>query len=382
LKYSPILRNSSILKKKSKLDHLHTFNNCPASMACTIQDQNEDLVMDQIWDICQKTGLIQLRKIFPLEVVYQFSHNDGIGKVWENHDIAFLKFILNFNNLDSIFEIGAGAGRVGKLFLSENKNGNWVGLEPNHHYEKIIMKNFTHKREWFDDGYIIDGDYDAIVHSHVIEHMYNPISFLETIHQQMDDNSYHLFSVPNLFYFIQKKYTNALNFEHTLFITEDIIDNLLKQIGFSIIKKDYHSELPCIFYACQKAKPDNVVWDRSIYKKNKQVFLDFLEFHRNDVDRLNEKINDFDGDIFLFGAHIFSQFLIFNGLETNKIINILDNSKMKQKNRLYGTSLKVESPTILKNFINPVVILKAGMYNDEIKDDILSNINSNVIIWE
>ena len=110
MKYSPILRNSSILKKKSKLEHLHTFNNCPASMACTIQDQNEDLVMDQIWDICQKTGLIQLRKIFPLEVVYQFSHNDGIGKVWENHDIAFLKFILNFNNLDSIFEIGAGAG--------------------------------------------------------------------------------------------------------------------------------------------------------------------------------------------------------------------------------------------------------------------------------
>ena len=44
---------------------------------------------------------------------------------------------------------------------------------------------------------------------------------------------------------------------------------------------------------------------------------------------------------------------------------------------LYGTNLKVNSPKILSDSLNPMVILKAGIYNDEIKKDILENINPN-----
>ena len=42
--------------------------------------------------------------------------------------------------------------------------------------------------------------------------------------------------------------------------------------------------------------------------------------------------------------------------------------------RLYGSNLKVKSPEILKKYKNPVVILKAGIYN-EIKKQILNQIN-------
>ena len=52
---------------------------------------------------------------------------------------------------------------------------------------------------------------------------------------------------------------------------------------------------------------------------------------------------------------------------------------MKRKNkhgkRLYGTNLKVFSPSLLKKEIDPVLILKAGVYNDEIKNDIVKNYN-------
>ena len=36
----------------------------------------------------------------------------------------------------------------------------------------------------------------------------------------------------------------------------------------------------------------------------------------------------------------------------------------------------VQSPQCLSKFEKPLVILKAGVYNDEIKTDILTNINS------
>ena len=40
----------------------------------------------------------------------------------------------------------------------------------------------------------------------------------------------------------------------------------------------------------------------------------------------------------------------------------------------------VESPKILKDDLNPLVILKAGVYNEEVKTDILNNINKNAVI--
>lgn len=92
---------------------------------------------------------------------------------------------------------------------------------------------------------------------------------------------------------------------------------------------------------------------------------------------LNYKIKKLDKDkkLYLFGAHIFSQYLIGFGLNVDNLECIIDNDSFKQGKRLYGTNFKVHSPKVLKNQ-NPVVILKAGVYNDEIKDDIVKNINS------
>jgi hypothetical protein len=42
----------------------------------------------------------------------------------------------------------------------------------------------------------------------------------------------------------------------------------------------------------------------------------------------------------------------------------------------------VNSPEILRYVINPIVILKAGVYNAEIKKDIIININSSVVFQE
>ena len=69
--------------------------------------------------------------------------------------------------------------------------------------------------------------------------------------------------------------------------------------------------------------------------------------------------------------------LLFNGLNKNKILNILDNDPDKQGGFLYGTDLQVLSPKILKEIYQPIVILRAGEYNFEIKKEILKNINKN-----
>ena len=99
---------------------------------------------------------------------------------------------------------------------------------------------------------------------------------------------------------------------------------------------------------------------------------------KKDIKKINELTSGFD-KIFIFGAHIFSQLLIFNGLNKKNIFGILDNDKKKINNYLYGTKYKIFSPTILKNFLAPTVILRAGPYNAEIKRQIFL-INPRTII--
>ena len=84
-------------------------------------------------------------------------------------------------------------------------------------------------------------------------------------------------------------------------------------------------------------------------------------------------------NIYIFGAHIFSQLRIFNGLNKKKISAILDNDFNKVENFLYGTSLKVYNPNFIKKIDQPCVILRAGSYNNEIKKQLL-NINKKTVI--
>ena len=376
-----IVRKHSLLDSSSKLEHLHTFRNMPVSNGCTTNSKSDDIVMDQIWDICKNTGLVQLRELAPLDLVYKFPHNDGVGNTWENHDMELCNFIDEMN-LKKVFEIGAGSGRLGKLYLSKNTTNHWTALEPNHSYDEIVMPNLVHLREWFDLNYKIDKHYDAIIHSHVLEHSYDPTSFLKSIYEQIDNDTLHIFSIPNLLYFIKKKFTNGLNFEHTVFLTEKIVDNILNTVGFEIVKKHYYHEFPCIFYVTKKSEPKEVTYSKSIYQENKKVFLDYVDGQFEDIKKLNDKISKFDGEIFLFGGHIWAHYLIFNGLRVDKISCLLDNSKMKQGKRLYGTSLKVKSPKILKGRERVAVIVMVAQYSKEIKDDIYNNINNKVIFWD
>jgi hypothetical protein len=90
---------------------------------------------------------------------------------------------------------------------------------------------------------------------------------------------------------------------------------------------------------------------------------------------LNLKINTTKQPVYLFGAHVFSQYLLSFGLDTTHIIGLLDNDPHKHGKRLYGTELQVYAPEVLRNLDNPLVILRAGVYNVEIKSQILDGIN-------
>jgi len=373
-------RNNCEITGSSDLEPLCEFPSFPVFMGCVDQSESLDLKEDMTWLICKSSGVIQLKNILPLSILYPEAHGAGaIGVLWQRHHMEFAKFV-NQASPSKVFEIGGASGILAKEY-SQFDEISWTILEPNPQPIDGCKASFI--KGFFDESFNFSDEIDTVVHSHVFEHIYHPDKFMKHLSLFMKQGSKLLFSLPNLEMMLKNNYTNCLNFEHTLFLSEPYIDFLLAKHGFRLIKKDnFMNDHSIFYYAVRDVDIKPIALMTGLYEKNKKLFEDYVNYHKELIESINIKIKSTSSSIYLFGAHIFSQYLIQMGLDTRNIISILDNDPNKQEKRLYGTSLKVMSPKILKEIENPIVILKAGFYNEEIKKDILENINSETSFFE
>jgi len=326
--------------------------------------------------ICRDSGMIQLKNLLPLDVVYSEYHSEAVGVTWKRHHLLFCDFISKFAP-GNILEIGGSNGFIASNYIEKHPGANWTIIEP---VPKFTGNDKIKVITAFFNDEIDKSDIDTVVHSHTIEHMYNPDDFLKQIASFLSIGEKQIISIPNLYKSLCNKFTNTINFEHTYLLTEYFMDYLLAANGFKIIAKEYYND-HSIFYATEKQIDIVPLMLINYHSEYKLLFMDYIDFYKEEVSRLNGLIDESDADIFLFGAHVFSQFLIYFGLKTDKIIKVIDNSKVKVSKRLYGTELLIDSPEIIKAYKHPIVILKAGSYQDEVRRQLLS-INTHAIIIE
>lgn len=375
-----IKRDHCVVTGKSDLEYLHSVENFPIFMGCVNSSKTEDAVCDMSWSISRSSGLIQLNTLIPLDVLYPEAHGSGgVGKVWDKHHKAFALFLNRISPL-SVLEVGGAHGILAKEYQQFGKIP-WTILEPNPSPVEGCDARFI--RGFFDEKFEYEEDFDTVVHSHVFEHIYEPDQFMRHLSRFMTTGKHLVFSLPNMQVMLERKYTNCINFEHTVFLTEPYVEFLLAKHGFRLVTKEYFMDDHSIFYAAIRDSSVNpIALQTDLYDKNKQLYMDYVRYHEELIKDLNRKIRESAQPVYLFGAHVFAQYLIAFGLDTSRIVSLLDNDPNKQGKRLYGSSLKVQSPKVLGEVESPAVILKAGVYNDEIKADILGNINKSVTFFE
>ena len=369
-------RDKDIVFQNNDLEPLYTFKQFPVFMGCTDQPADADILADMNWNISKKSGMIQLNPLLPLDVVYSAEHGSGTtGKAWDEHHEAFAQFI-NKYSIKNILEIGGLHGILAQKYFNLEGKAKWTIIEPN----PIVPKSVPVKviTGFFDNNFTSEEKFDAIIHSHLLEHVYNPDEFMSHQSSFMEDGSLLLFTLPNMQVMLENNYTNCINFEHTMYLTEPYIEYFLAKYGFEMIEKQYFRKDHSIFY-CAKKTSNNIITELSntLYETNKKMFQKYIESHIDDVNKINDIINKSRIPVYLFGAHVFSQYLISFGLDTSNIICLLDNDSRKENKRLYGTSLISKNPKILKDTPEALIILRAGVYNEEVKNDILNNINPN-----
>jgi hypothetical protein len=368
-----IQRNKDIVLGNNDLELLYSFKNFPVFMGCTDQDTSLDLVSDLNIYISKSSGMLQVNPVLPLDIVYQSDHSAGTtGGSWLNHHRSFAAFLSKFN-LKNVFEIGGATGILSKLYNEIVPEVNWTILEPNP--TPIPDLQAKVQQGYFDSSTVYPVGIDSVVHSHVYEHIYDPLEFAKKLHELPNDAMV-CFSVPDAKDHLYNKFTHILHFEHTYLCTPEFVEWCMTSCGFDLVEKECYDKGHSIFYAFKRVSRGIELQEfKNVYSEIKDLFDSYIRHHLDLIEEINKQIDKSEKKVYLFGAHIFSQFLLSFGLNRSRIECLLDNNKSKQGKRLYGTDLVVADPKILSNDESPIVILRCGVFNNEIKNDILKNIN-------
>ena len=358
---------------RSSIDSLHSFKNFPIYMGvhsnltpCTFEDMD--------WGACIKCGCVQLQSLVDLNVLYQTPHNPAIGKTWSDHNVSFSKYIID-GGAKSLLDVGGANFKIGNLVCLSDSVESYTVIDPSVNlYADQKCPKIKIIQELI-EGISSNEKYDGLVMSHTLEHIYDPVSILKTLGEFVVDGGSVFVSVPNIENQLKDGFLNALNFEHTYYISEKYMALLAATAGFEIVDTFQFSKYNS-FYTFKKNK-DAVIVPILNINEAKTIYKSHIELLHQDVANINECIDD--RLVYCFGAHIFSQMLISAGLNTNSLIGFLDNDTNKTGKCLYGTDIMVYNPSVLEVQSNPFVVLRVAQYCEEVVGGLMK-INRNVCI--
>lgn len=367
---------------ESDFDVLLSFKKFPIHM---LENESTDIKKDKTHPLSigidSLSGVVQVLDPPTKEELYVDSHSNAVGGVWNGHHRMVADIIRNYHP-KNVLEIGGATGILESYYNKDALNTkNWVIVEPEPHPIKETSATFI--KGFFPEALPKGMVYDLLVHTHTMEHMDSICNFIKMISDHMPVGGKMIFSVPNFKELTETVATSILNFEHTVYLTEEYIEWLLASYRFKLLDKQNYINHSIIYCVERINNPiANAIDFKSLYRINKAAFEKYILTHKQRIEELNARIAEADYPVLFFGAHIAMQYYIAFGLNVTGIKHVIDNDKYKHTKRVAGTNKKVYSPSKLSEYEKCAVILPQSPYAEEIKKQILTDINPNVIFWE
>lgn len=344
-------------------------------MGVSTKNSKSDIYLDQKWALCQSCNSVQLTDLVDQSILYNENHCLPVGNTWESHHKEFAKFVIDNISNKKIIEIGAGSGRLSEIILDSSSPVEYVAIEPS---GSFLNKKATLVEDFVENCMDIFYGKVSVVHSHVIEHLYNPQEIIRSISKNIEHGSKMIFSFPNLKKALESAGANGLNFEHTFFIDEESARFILAKSGFKVLNVKYfknHSIFICAEKVETSYEPEAARFD----DQTKQLLSSWKNMS-DMANRFYEKSKEANSKCYIFGAHVFGQSIHYLMRDSSGVFGVLDESEDKIGKRLYGTELTVYGLSEIVNQESPVIALAASYYQKEIKEKILFANKQAIII--
>jgi hypothetical protein len=361
-----IIRENCIFCNTKLCDiYFHSdYNNYCGHYAIPLDDFNNISIPFNIY-ICSCCKTIQNKYLGDLDEIYKINHADSTGKIMNTLHNKTANMLYKYkSSILNILEIGSSHGTLADLIL-DKFNCEYNIIEPCYKGSRTNKNIYDNYYENVDDTQIFA---NTLIISHVFEHFYKPLEILEKIVENKNIENFFLIW-PNLEYYINNDILHVLNIEHTYYVDNNFLINLLKNYGFELIESIDHLNHSLIFYFKRiNYEKQNVLYINNNYNLDK--------FYNNifeTIIKLNIIIdNNSDKFIYIWPASIHTIYLSIFGLNYNKLYGMLDNSYNKINKKMYGLNLNIYSfqDIINKNDPNTVILLNGGIFTNEIIEQI------------
>lgn len=298
-----------------------------------------------------QTGLIRNNAFRAEQLTYDSDyHNEqNLSSVFRQHMVAVADIVGRHFYGYSLIEVGCGKAHF--LEMLQAKNYSIMGMDPA--YEGT---NPSVRKQYFSSeaGFKADG----IILRHVLEHVENPVSFLQQISEANGQKGKIYIEVPCFDWICRRRAWFDIFYEHVNYFRLSDFERI-----FGTVHEAGHIFEGQYLYA---------VADLSTVRIPRQAATNVIEFPKDfiaSVDQVAKKLKATRAPVVVWGAAskgvIFSLFMERLGARIDMAIDI---NPAKQNRFLPVTGLYVEPPRIIDSFPSETQILVMnGNYLEEVK---------------
>lgn len=270
-------------------------------------------------------------------------------------DVILEKIISKIKDKNNLLDVGTGTG----VFLQSCNKYTDLDLSAfdlNDSYKKNILDIQNVNNFYTNNISDIKENFDIISLIHVIEHIQDPIKFLNILKSKLTINGFLLVQVP----YILKNKNDALVYDHLSHFTKNTISFMLKKVFKYIyfIETGIENELTVIATNHEMSFSHNII-------KDVQVDLDFTF-----INKVNTYLNQVEEPIFIFGTAPISTYFAAVLQKSDKLEGFLDEDKLKiGKNHLNKKIFHPNNVNQIKCFIplNKNIVNKVNQLYNEIE---------------
>ena len=196
---------------------------------------------------CQNCGLVQNPADFDHEGYYQdYQYSTGHSTFAKNFMHKYAQILIdcfkeiNKRDPESVIEVGSGDGVQLQQFLNLGVS-RVLGIEPSDYLAKIAIGSGVPTQVDLFGRHTEEnvGElFDICLSSYTLDHVRNPVEYLETTHRMLNEGGIIAFEVHNLEKIIERTEYCLFEHEHTIYMTPADARRFVERQGFKVLTID------------------------------------------------------------------------------------------------------------------------------------------------